>query len=118
SFKAGKDNANEIEADFGILWRESNILGESAGVIFGECKSFGEFRQEDFNRMSRLAHEFSGAVLVFATFRKELTQTEKREITRIAKRGRKYWKPDRPLNPICILTGHELLSHFGPPACW
>jgi len=118
SFMANKKNGNEIEADFGLLWHQSNILGESTGVGFGECKSFGEFGELDFKRMAALAAEFPGCILVFSTFRKELTQAEKTEIIKIAKRGRKYWKPDHPLNPVCVLTGHELLNHSGPPYCW
>ena len=46
------------------------------------------------------------------------TPAEKSEISKIARRGRRYWKPERPINPVCVLTGYELLSHFGPPYCW
>jgi hypothetical protein len=118
SFKATSASGKKLEADFGGLWRESNILGVSEGVLIGECKSFGEFDKTDIDRMQTLANDFPGAVLVFATFRNTLETNEKREITKIAKRGRKYWKHERPANPVCVLTGHELFSHFGPPYCW
>lgn len=37
----------------------------------------------------------------------------------IAMRGRRYWKSDRPLNPVLILTGTELFADYGhPPYCW
>jgi hypothetical protein len=118
SFTATKKSTGTLEADFGMLWREGNIKGESEGVIFGECKSFGEFQRVDFERMRLIAAEFPGAVLVFATFRKTLEKAEIRALKAIAKRGRRYWKPERPINPVCVLTGHELMSHFGPPYCW
>src|SRR5207247_4778829 len=118
SFKATTKGGKVLEADFGILWREENILGKSEGLIFGECKSFGEFKAEDFKRMQNLALQFPGAVLVFSTFRKSVTTSEKKELTKIDKCGRKHWKAERPLNPVCVLTGHELIGHFGPPTCW
>jgi hypothetical protein len=118
SFRATKKPGGVLEADFGMLWREGNIKGESDGVIFGECKSFGKFEAIDFDRMNHIAAEFPGAVLVFATFRKDLEKSELAAIKSIAKRGRKHWKAGRPINPVCILTGHELMSHFGPPYCW
>jgi hypothetical protein len=57
-------------------------------------------------------------VLAFSTLRKELTPGEVAGITRIAKAGRKYWKAERPTNPVLILTGTELFSWAGPPHCW
>jgi hypothetical protein len=68
--------------------------------------------------MRQLANTFPGAVLVFSTLRKSLTPQEIKSITRIAKRRRKYWKSDRPINPVLILTGTELLHFSGPPHCW
>jgi len=47
-----------------------------------------------------------------------LTSQEIKSIMSIAKKGRKYWKPERPINPVLILTGNELFSDFGPPYCW
>ena len=57
-------------------------------------------------------------VLVFCTLKKSLTAQEIAGITRIAKKGRKHWKAERPINPVLILTGTELLSQMGPPYCW
>jgi hypothetical protein len=68
--------------------------------------------------MRYLAKYFPGAVLVLATLRKGLTSREIVEITRIAKAGRRYWKPDHPVNPVLILTGTELLHWLAPPGCW
>jgi hypothetical protein len=43
---------------------------------------------------------------------------ETAEIGKIAKAGRKYWKAERPVNPVLILTGTELFGDVAPPYCW
>lgn len=68
--------------------------------------------------MRYLAKMFAGAVLVFSTLRKTLSPTEIVEIGKITKAGRKYWKAERPLNAVLILTGTELFSNSAPPYCW
>ncbi|MGA9061264.1 MAG: hypothetical protein WB341_06310 [Terracidiphilus sp.] len=118
SFTAKAPGKKDVEADFALFWQDS-IFGERKdGVAFGECETYGEFQNKDLKRMRYLASTFPGAVLVFATLRKQLTPREVKAITRIARAGRKQWKNDRPINPVLILTGHELLSFFGPPQCW
>jgi hypothetical protein len=88
------------------------------GSIFGECKTFGQFQNKDFERMRNIAKSFPGAILALCTLRKDLTPVEVQEITKIAKAGRKQWKSERPINPVLILTGNELMNMFGPPSCW
>jgi hypothetical protein len=118
SFKAEAPQKAALEADFGLLWEES-IYGEQRhGVIFGECKTYGEFDTKDYERMRYFAKAFPGAVLVFSTLRKTLTAREISRISQIAKAGRKYWKADRPINPVLILTGTEILDWQAPPYCW
>ena len=117
-FKAEAPGKKNIEADVAMLWQES-IFGEQIdGILFGECKTYGVFEERDFDRMRYLAETFPGAVLVFSTLRKELTTKEVVGIKRIARAGRKYWKPERSINPVLILTGTELLAWAGPPHCW
>ena len=106
-----------IEADFGAFGRNP-FSAKREGFLFGECKTYGRFGKKDYDRMSYLARTFPGAVLVFSTLRKSLGSKEVAGITRIAKAGRKYWKTERPVNPVLILTGNELLQEFGPPYCW
>jgi hypothetical protein len=118
SFKAGASNKKDIEADVAMLWQESVDGGQIEGLLFGECKTYGVFGEKDFDRMRYLAEAFPGAVLVFSTLRKELTPREMAAIKRITKAGRKYWKPERPINPVLVLTGTELLSSGSPPYCW
>jgi hypothetical protein len=118
SFKATSAQRKDLEADFALLWQESLYGEERDGVVFGECKTYGEFHEKDFDRMQYLAKTFPGAVLVFSTLRKSLTAREIGKIARITKAGRKHWKADRPINPVLILTGTELLDWQGPPYCW
>ena len=68
--------------------------------------------------MSQIAEMFPGAVLVFSTLRESLSKTELAAMKRIARAGRKYWKAERPINPVMILTGTELLSGRPMPYCW
>jgi hypothetical protein len=118
SFTATADAKEPLEADFALFWQDA-VFGERAdGLAFGESKTFGTFGEKDFKRMRHLAESFPGAVLVFATLRKALTPVEVTEIKRIARRGRRDWKPERSINPVLILTGNELLSNHGPPYCW
>ena len=118
SFVAKQAGKEPLEADFALFWEES-IFGERKdGIVFGECKTYGKFDERDFKRMRHLAETFPGAVLVFSTLRKSLTPLEVRKISRTAKRGRRYWKAERPINPVLILTGTELLSIHGAPHCW
>jgi hypothetical protein len=118
SFIAEAHDRKKLEADFAAFWQDSVYGEKNDGLLFGECKTYGKFKNADFERMRYLANTFPGSVLVFSTLRKSLTQQEMVSITRIAKKGREYWKLERPINPVMILTGNELLHDFGPPYCW
>jgi hypothetical protein len=119
SFTAKHDVSGEtLEADLGLFWQDT-VFGElQDGVIFAECKSYNKFQRKDFDRMKQLAKQFPGAILAFCTLRPSLEPGEVRELRRITKMGMKYWKNDRPLNPVLILTGRELFNFVGAPYCW
>jgi hypothetical protein len=118
SFTATRQDGKTIEADFAVFWQD-RMFGENIdGVAFGECKTYGQFQKKDFDRMRFLAKTFPGSVIAFCTLRKKITSREIKAITRIAKRGRKHWKNDRPVNPVLILTANEILSFGPPPYCW
>jgi hypothetical protein len=119
SFDAtNKGSGKPLEADFGLMWQET-VYGEAQdGILFAECKSYNSFEKKDFERMRTLAKQFPGAALAFCTLRSELTPNEIRELKKITKAGMKYWKPERPINPVLILTGTELFDFIGPPHCW
>lgn len=118
SFEATAPGKVALEADLAMFWREGRYDDDIAGVLFGECKSYGLFKPKDFQRMRYLAEMFPGAILVFSTLREKLTKEEIAALTRLAKLGRRYWKAERPVNPVLILTGVELLTWEQPPHCW
>jgi hypothetical protein len=118
SFVAEAPDKEKIEADLAAFWQDSFYGEKRDGILFCECKTYGQFQKKDFARMQYLAKNFPGALLIFSTLRKTLTKKEIAGLTKIAKTGRKYWKTERPINPVLILTGNELLSTLGPPYCW
>jgi hypothetical protein len=118
SFTAKAPNKKKIEADFGLFWQDSIYGEKDYGLLFGECKTYGQFKKKDFDRMRYIAKCFPGAVIVFSTLRRTLTAREIKGIASIAKSGRKFWENERPINPVLILTGNELFSQHGPPYCW
>jgi hypothetical protein len=112
SFTMSGAEAN-CEADFGMFLRPgplSHVKGPF--LLFGECKTFGDFEDRDFHRARNLAKLFPGAVLCFATLKEALTASEKREISRIARRGRARWKTGQQTNPVLVLTRLELFGQF------
>ena len=118
SFEAMAPGKVALEADLAMFWRDGSYGDDTAGILFGECKSYGLFKPKDFQRMRYLAETFPGAILVFSTLRESFTKGEIAALTRLAKFGRKYWKAERPVNPVLILTGAELLTWERPPRCW
>lgn len=118
SFEATAPGKVALEADLAMFWQDGSYGENIAGILFGECKSYGLFKTKDFQRMRYLAETFPGAILVFSTLRDSLTKEEIVALTRLAKFGRKYWKAERPVNPVLILTGAELLTWERPPRCW
>jgi hypothetical protein len=118
SFAAEAPGKKALEADLAMFWQQTLFGEETNGLLFGECKSYGPFERKDFDRMRYLAKTFPGAVLVFSTLRKALSRVEVGEIAKIAKTGRKYWKAERPINPVLVLTGTELFDGAAPPCCW
>jgi hypothetical protein len=68
--------------------------------------------------MERFARQFPGAVVIFATLRRELDAMEKRLLIPFVNRGRKFLTATRPNNPVVIFTGNELFSWSGPRNAW
>ena len=111
-----KDQAGtELEADF-AMFLKPRIFSEIAEpfVVFGECKTFDQFKLRDIARMEQLGKRFPGAVLCFATLNTELTPQERKGITRLARKGRRSLRTGQQVNPVLVLTGAELLGHEGP----
>lgn len=117
SFTAEKAGT-PLEADLGLFLKEMPFGRTTIELVFAECKTYDQFERKDIQRMQLIAQNFPGAVLVFATLRTELTDREKRLLRPLVNKGRKYWKADRPCNPVLILTGIELFSEWRPEYFW
>lgn len=117
SFTAKKD-ATHFEADLALFFRASKFRERRTELVFAECKTFNEFEPRDAQRMTAIGREFPGATLVFATLRRTLADKERRLLHPVVNRGRKYWKAERPYNPVIILTGNELFADFDVWETW
>ncbi|MFA4905430.1 MAG: hypothetical protein WC645_02880 [Candidatus Margulisiibacteriota bacterium] len=117
SFLAKKDG-KEIEIDLGLFIKETRFGVTDTRLIFAECKNNDEFKKTDVDKMKWIAERFPGAILLFATLKKELSKREQNLIRPLVNKGRRQWKTELPYNPVLILTATELLSDLGPPNCW
>src|SRR5262249_11332610 len=116
-FTSRKDD-KDIEADLGLFYQSSFLRKGRIDLIFAECKTYNEFERKDVDRMSLLAGQFPGAIIVFSTLRKSLTTRERDLLRVVANKGRRYFKAERPYNPVMVLTGTELFADWRPPKCW
>jgi hypothetical protein len=118
SFNASKDGQN-LEVDLALFIRQMRSGIYQDDVVFAECKSFhGRFTQKNVRRMENFAQQFPGAVVIFATLRRELDAPEKRLLIPFVNRGRRRLSNARPNNPVIIFTGNELFSSYGPRHAW
>jgi len=119
SFSIKRKDSSPSEADFGIFLSQGRLDEmKPPNIIFGECKSFNEFKSKDVNRMKQMADNFPGSVIAFCTLRQTLTVRERKIIAKIARRGRNHFKAEQWITPVLILTGIELFSDFDPPSCY
>ena len=107
SFTA-ENEAVEMEADLALFFQMSKFGDSKTETVFAECKTYNHFQKRDVDRMANLGNAFPGAVLVFATLNKSLTEKETTILRRMVNRYRKCRKNERPFNPVLILTGKEL----------
>lgn len=112
------DIVGHCEVDLGMIRGKTFKDSEPQEVIFFECKTLNEFERKDIQRMHFVASKFPGSVIVFATLKDKLSLKERKLLIPFVKKSRKYWKEDRPINPVLILTRNELFSYWGPPLCW
>jgi hypothetical protein len=118
SFNASKGDEH-LEVDLGLFTRHIRSGLNQDDVVFAECKSFhGRFTERDVQRMEKFARDFPGAVVVFATLRRELDAKEKRLLIPFVNRGRRLLTTTRPNNPVVIFTANELFSWTGPRSAW
>lgn len=111
-----------IEVDFTCWYRRRTMFGryEEPVLLFGEAKSFAEegFKSTDIDRMTKVAQEFPGAFIVFATLKDELSEREKSLIGEVAMRGRERLDTGFPRSSVIVLTGTELFSAWNLDHAW
>lgn len=115
SFKLRAANASEpkAEADFAVFLRPVGFSHlTDPMLIFGECKTFGDFDSRDCKRMTSLAKLFPGAIICFCTLKSALTGSEKRKIAQLTRLGRRSLKTGQQQNPVLVLTRAELIGQF------
>jgi len=117
SFIATKQD-RKIEVDLGLFFQCMRFGTVETDLVIAECKTFSAFEVDDVRKMRALSEEFPGAVLVFATLRRDLAPKEKKLLRPLINRGRRYWKVNRPYNSILVLTGNELLTDRRPRDVW
>jgi len=117
SFTAEKEG-KRIEVDLGLFLERMHFGTPETELVFIECKTYSEFDRDDVDRMNSLTTQFPGALLVFATLNTSLTERERKLLIPLVSRGRRYWKTDRPYNPVLVLTGNELLTDKNPRRQW
>lgn len=110
------DSRSELEVDFAIWHRDA--LTPHVSLLIGEAKSFGIFKNKDFENARSLASAISGSYSVFATLRPDFTPGERRRLRSLAVAGRQSDDTGVWRNPLIILTGRELLGGRGFPYCW
>lgn len=109
NFEIHKDKEIVNEVDFAIFYKKFKNGHSTPDLFFCECKTEIDFDRKDIDRMEKLAKLFPGCILVFATLKDKLSDSEKKLISTLAKKFRKGLG-SRPINPVLILTKNELMS--------
>ena len=107
-----------MEADLALFFQESKFGASKTELIFAECKTFNDFQKKDADKMEKLGDAFPGAVLVFASLKESLSEEENAVLCPLVNRCREYWKNERPVNPMLILTGTELFAELDLLKAW
>lgn len=113
--KAGE---NCFESDLTVLYQSSTWNSSEILSVHAECKSYNTFEPKDIRRMTQLSSFIPGSVLVFSTFRNDLTTDEVKLLSALV---RKEWRKRlgrHAYSPVIVLTGTELYSLRGLPYCW
>jgi hypothetical protein len=112
----------DVEADFAAWWSADRFDEYQAPeLVFGEAKSFGQgdlIKQSDITKLRLLAQRFPGATMVVSVLRRHFTENEKALLTTFVKWCRRPDAVGRSMNPVVLLTGHELFFDFSIDSTW
>lgn len=119
-----KNNDGSYEADFGLLAAQSWHEGSGIAYLVGECKSFGtkriraQFKNSEITKLVKLGKKERNSVIVFATLRRSLKQSDKNRLKRLVYRLReaRLRKDESP--DVLILTGNELFVQHNLKESW
>jgi hypothetical protein len=117
SFEVLNKSVAEHEVDMAIFYNQEHSSSNNPDLFLLECKTQNKFEKKDIDKMKQLGRRFPGAILVFATLKIALSPEEVGGIRKLVNFFRRGNGP-RPINPVMILTGNELLpnSRFNPLA--
>ena len=112
----------KAEADFLAWWREGRHgHRNSPELVIGETKSLGQgdlIKPEDLSQLKAIGRKLPGATFVISVMRENFTNSEKKLLQPFAKWGRRPDSDGRPLNPVILLTAHELFFEFRITKTW
>jgi len=108
SFELLQNNVAINEVDLAIFFGKDYRSFEPPDLFLAECKTEIDFEDKDIEKMKKLGLLFPNAVLTFATLKSALSNEEKDRIKKLVNFFRKGLD-SRPINPVLILTGNELL---------
>ena len=77
-----------MEVDFAMLMQRESWAQPDTTVVLGECKTFGDFRTEDVERMAQVGQMFPGCALAFATMKEHFNSDEQKFLSEFAAVGR------------------------------
>jgi hypothetical protein len=109
SWAAGLELGEGLEIDLAAFLDEA-LSGSKreTELLLCECKSYGRFLPNDFDRMLKLGKRLPGSILAFVTMRQQLNPAEKSGILRISRElgpiSRGTWLSPR----VVVITGNEL----------
>lgn len=111
------------EVDFVALRGRGTIRDYSPPpeLIIGETKSLGSgdlIKKSDITKLRRIAKKLPGAIFVISVMRDKFTDTEKKTIKPFVQWGRRADKNGRCMNPVILLTSHELFVDHLINADW
>jgi hypothetical protein len=113
---------HKVEVDFALWSRSERLFAEfdEPFLVLGEAKSFADqaFGPVEIEKAGLLGSLFPGAFLVLSSLKDSLSTFEKKELGRLAIRGRVPLKDGRPRSPIIVLTATELLATRDVEAAW
>ena len=111
----------QCEVDF-IAWRGEERMHEThrpPQLIIGEAKSLGQgelISAGELAKLKTVATKLPEAVIVIAVLRDHFTVAEKKILTKFVAWSRRVNVYGEPMNPVLLLTSHELTMdhHLSP----